>query len=192
MKEQAGLILLSSLVVMALAAYWLNQIERKTMAYENGGESVERKAALAWPIHHDDYVALSSPFGERDISETGGYGDGFHDGVDMYGTYSARITCVDDGEVLEHWPAPNGHYKGHPVLGGLLVVQHDGFISRYAHLSKTYVQQGDRVGKGQVIGRQGETGRTASQHLHFEIEIDGVRVNPLQYLAEPDKRKQGE
>jgi len=144
----------------------------------------ERLVEYGWPIHSEDYIALSSAFGKRSLDETGGYGDEFHNGVDLYGTYNARIVSVADGTVVEHWPPPNGYFRGHPILGGYVVIQHDGALSRYAHLSKTYVHEGDSVLAGQVIGRQGKTGKTASPHLHFELSIAGELVNPLRYLAE--------
>lgn len=146
---------------------------------------VEGLFEYGWPIHPEDYIALSSPFGKRDINDTGGYGDGFHDGVDMFGTWRARVCAVANGKVIEHWPPPNGYYGGHPVLGGVVAILHDnGAVSRYGHLAKTFVHEGDVVSRGQVIGRQGATGKTGSPHLHFELRIDGELVNPLRYISE--------
>ena len=191
MNERTAIIVLFSVLVIAVQL--ISNIERK----EEIEIYVEKPViedpvlvhaddvgppAYGWPIHPEDYIALSSPFGKRSLDETGGYGDDFHNGVDMYGTWHSRIVCVADGKVVGHWPAPNGYYRGHPVLGGLLVVQHDGAVSTYAHLSKTYVHEGEIVRRGQVIGRQGKTGKTASPHLHFELRIEGELVNPLQYL----------
>lgn len=173
-------------------AYCLSQIEPKA-ALELQSEKEptvfprsERVSEVeyGWPMVAEDYLSLSSPFGKRSLDETGGYGDTFHDGVDMYGYYRARILAVADGIVLEHYPAPNGYFRGHPVLGGYLVVQHDGAVSRYAHLSKTYVHEGESVRGGQVIARQGGSGKTASPHLHFELELAGELVNPLGYIRE--------
>ena len=142
--------------------------------------------ALVWPIHLEDYMALSSPFGERDPEKIGGYGDDFHDGLDLFGTWRARVLAVADGVVTEHYPPPNGYYRGHPVYGGYIEITHDdGSISRYAHLSETDVVEDLYVAGGIPIGRQGKTGRTAKAHLHFELEIEGKKVNPLKYLEEP-------
>lgn len=189
MKTQAGLVVI--MVILSLAANFISQIEREELEIyvEKPGvvvlPRIERQYEFGWPIHPEDYVALSSPYGKRDLNETGGYGDDFHDGVDMYGTWRARIVSVADGTVIEHFPPPNGYYRGHPVLGGYLVVQHDQDTrSHYAHLSRTYVHEGDVVVEGQVIGRQGKSGKTASAHLHFALEIDGGLANPLRYLRE--------
>ena len=79
----------------------------------------------------------------------------------------------------QHWPAPNGYYKGHPMYGGLIVIDHlNGTHTLYAHMSSTYMGEGDQVEAGQVIGRQGDTGITTGEHLHFEVII-----NPLIYIT---------
>jgi murein DD-endopeptidase MepM/ murein hydrolase activator NlpD len=145
---------------------------------------VERRLELGWPMHPEDFIALSSPYGKRDLNESGGYGSGDHRGVDMYGTWRARVVSVAEGVVIDHWPPPDKRFRGHPVLGGLLVIRHSGTVSLYGHLAKTYVKEGDVVCRGQVIGRQGSTGKTASAHLHFELSVDGVLVNPLKYIFE--------
>lgn len=140
-----------------------------------------------FPIHEEDYVALSSPYGERDRGETGGYGDDFHDGLDAYGTWRARILSIDNGLVVTHYPPPDGYYRGHPVLGGYVEILHsDGSKSRYGHLGESFVHEGDYVHRGQLIGRQGETGKCSSAHLHFELEIDDRLVNPLQWVRPPE------
>jgi murein DD-endopeptidase MepM/ murein hydrolase activator NlpD len=63
--------------------------------------------------------------------------------------------------------------------GNLIVIQHqDGVETRYAHLAATGVREGDSVAAGQVIGRVGSTGRSTGPHLHFEVLVDGARVDP--------------
>jgi|TARA_Y100000310_G_scaffold269631_1_gene282944 murein DD-endopeptidase MepM/ murein hydrolase activator NlpD len=147
---------------------------------------------LGWPIHLDDWPEgqLTSPYGERDA--IGGSSDTFHDGIDLYGvshvgTWRARIVAVASGLVVEHWPAPDGYWRGHDILGGLVIVEHDDGISKgvYGHLHETLVREGDRVTQGQVIGRQGRTGRAESDHLHFELWIDDEQVNALKYIGVP-------
>ena len=57
-----------------------------------------------------------------------------------------------------------------------------GYTSIYAHLSKVLVQPGQRVAKGDLIGRMGSTGRSSGPHLHFEIRKNGVPKNPFNYI----------
>ncbi len=67
--------------------------------------------------------------------------------------------------------------------GLYVVLRHgDGFTTRYGHLSAFTVAAGDTVAAGQVIGLSGNTGYSTGPHLHFEIRVDGVPVDPLPYL----------
>ena len=64
--------------------------------------------------------------------------------------------------------------------GLLVAVDHaDGVQTRYAHLSAISVSPGQSVSEGQMIGRSGSTGRSTGPHVHYEVRIDGVSVNPL-------------
>ena len=157
-----------------------------------------------FPIHIDDFVwdgkrgQLTSPYGERNPDEIGGLGDWYHDGLDLWGvsnvgTWHARIVAVSDGVVINHW-------LNHPFYGKMIEILHDdGYVSRYAHLSTSYVHEKQlilnewlpwRVKQGEVIGRQGNTGLSKGrfvykEHLHFELRINGKSVNPLRYIDVP-------
>lgn len=63
------------------------------------------------------------------------------------------------------------------------IISHGNALSTlYGHMSEIYVKPGDAVGRGQVIGRMGSTGRSTGTHLHFEVRKNGVIVNPLPFL----------
>jgi len=64
------------------------------------------------------------------------------------------------------------------------VIDHGwGVYTAYGHQSEILVQVGDQVQKGQLIGLVGETGRVSGPHLHWEVIVGGVQVDPLQWLA---------
>jgi murein DD-endopeptidase MepM/ murein hydrolase activator NlpD len=65
----------------------------------------------------------------------------------------------------------------------VVVIDHgNGIETLYAHASELLVRVGQWVNQGEVIARVGSTGRSTGPHLHFEIRIDGIRVNPSRYL----------
>ena len=126
-----------------------------------------------------DSYWISSGAGYRDDPMGGKEESQLHKGLDLVGPPRSPVKAAAAGIVAEHWPAPNGYYKGHPVYGGLLVIDHlDGTFTLYGHLSTTYVGEGESVEAGEIIGRQGNTGISTGEHLHFELI-----VNPLLYLS---------
>jgi murein DD-endopeptidase MepM/ murein hydrolase activator NlpD len=146
------------------------------------------------PVHNEDYKQLTSPFGLREIPHqiyTGGAIERKHDGLDLSGTWRARILSVADGEVIDNYYPPGNRWEGHPVLGGMIRIQHtDGRISVYGHLSANYVNETDKrfVTAGQVIGRMGNSGISTGQHLHFELWENGEALQPLKYINIGDKK----
>jgi len=124
-------------------------------------------------------AAVSSSTGYR-MDPMGGGTEGLHKGVDLVAPIGTPVRAVLDGVVVEHWPAPDGYWKGHSVFGGMIVLDHgDGLFSIYGHLSSTNVHEGWQVGAGEVIGQLGDTGIATGPHLHLEIVLD-----PLRYLEE--------
>lgn len=150
-------------------------------------ESVSHKYSFINPIHKDDFIAYTSPFGLRNVPAgiyTGGSPTREHNALDLIGTWHARIVAAASGIVKEKWYVPDGKRRtGHPIYGGYIVIEHpDGSQTEYAHCSAIYVKQGDIVEQGQVIGRQGDTGMADGEHVHFGIIINGEHVNPLKYI----------
>lgn len=98
-----------------------------------------------------------------------------HTGVDIDGDYSSPIYAAQDGVVTTAGWNSGGY-------GIQILVQGNGVMTRYAHSSKLFVKVGDTVKKGDVIAMVGTTGRSTGTHLHFEVYINGRRVNPLAYI----------
>ena len=120
-------------------------------------------------------VWLSSAFGMRTSPFTGKRQ--FHPGVDLAGAKGTPILAPAKGRVA--FVGNNGS------LGLSIEIRHDStYKTTYAHLSKGAVKKGQRVERGEVIGYMGDTGRTTGYHLHYEVEKDGKRVNPVDYMMD--------
>ncbi len=99
----------------------------------------------------------------------------FHRGVDIVADQGTAILASADGVV--------SRAERRPDYGKLVDLSHGlGYVTRYAHMSEILVRPGQRVRRGDVIGRVGSTGRSTGPHLHYEVHRDGRRVNPWKYL----------
>jgi len=99
----------------------------------------------------------------------------FHKGLDICNKMDAPIVAPADGVITS-----SGWDYGY---GKTLHIEHGyGITTRYAHLDKILVKKGKVVKRGQVIAQVGATGRTTGPHLHYEVHLNGVPVNPLRYI----------
>ncbi len=115
---------------------------------------------------------------------TGFYGYANHGGVDFACSAGTPVQAVKAGEVVtsKALKRADGSYKSYGEY--IVIDHHDGTMTLYAHMlanSRT-VQNGAWVSQGQQIGQVGSTGNSTGNHLHFEVRINGARVNPTQYL----------
>jgi len=98
-----------------------------------------------------------------------------HRAIDITGKYGSPIYAAESGRVSQV-----GWGRGY---GNVIIITHSGGKQTlYAHLSKFYVKSGQQVSKGQTIGLMGCTGWCTGPHVHFEVRINGILVNPLSYL----------
>ena len=97
-----------------------------------------------------------------------------HSGIDFNCAKGTEIQASGRGRVVEA-----GTQDGY---GKYVVIDHGyGYRSRYAHMSEIKVKRGQQIERGHLIGLVGSTGRSTGDHLHYEIEKDGQRVDPIQY-----------
>jgi murein DD-endopeptidase MepM/ murein hydrolase activator NlpD len=102
-----------------------------------------------------------------------------HPGVDVDGETGDPVWASGPGTVVWAGPAPTG-YGGY---GTLVDIDHDsGIHTLYAHLSSLAVQAGQDVTSGELVGAIGTTGSVTGSHLHFEVRINGVAVDPEDWL----------
>ncbi len=117
---------------------------------------------------------LSSGYSWRTI---GGRNE-FHKGIDIRSDKGLVLVASDGGLVIQ------AHNKGDGYGQCVLIEHDDGTVTRYAHCSKIYVEEGQRVAQGEYIADMGRTGQTTGVHIHFEIITkEGRTVNPLDYLT---------
>jgi len=100
-----------------------------------------------------------------------------HEGWDIAARNGAPVRTTADGVVVVE-----GREYGY---GNLVEIDHGyGLVTRYGHNSKHFVKVGDRVKRGQVVTLVGNTGRSTGPHLHYEVLLNGVSVNPKNYILE--------
>ena len=129
----------------------------------SGGGWVSGTGDLMWPTSG----SISSNYGAR--------GSGWHQGIDISAPRGTTVVAADSGTVVTSTNA--GAY------GNYIVISHgNGMTTLYAHLTTRAVGVGESVSKGQYIGTVGSTGRSTGPHLHFEVSVNGSRVNPLSRL----------
>lgn len=121
---------------------------------------------------------FTSSFGVR--NDPFGRGAAMHAGIDLAGPHGTPIYATADGTVTDAG-FNNGGY------GNLIKLDHGrGIETRYGHLSAITVRAGERIKRGQLIGRMGSTGRSTGSHLHYEVRIDGRAVNPIPFMRSTD------
>ena len=125
--------------------------------------------SFRWPASG----SITSYFGGR--KSPGGIGSTNHKGIDIANRYGTPIYAADGGTVIYA-----GWMSGY---GYLVQISHgNGVVTYYGHNSRLLVSVGQHVYKGQQIAKMGSTGNSTGNHCHFEIRVNGVAKNPLNYL----------
>ncbi len=124
-----------------------------------------------WPC--ETPVGVSSGYGWRTIN---GYTE-FHLGIDLPNVTGSPIFAADGGVVVfaDHTPSYGNNIR---------VAHANGYSTVYAHLDEIRVSVGDKVFKGQQIGTMGSTGLSYGTHLHFEVRINQLTIDPLEVLPD--------
>lgn len=127
-------------------------------------------APMKWPLEGH----ITSLFGYRVLPEKG-YLE-FHQGLDIGAWYGTPVKATKAGKVV---------FAGwRPGLGWTIVLEHEmGYSTAYGHNSWYFVDPGDLVEEGEVIALSGDSGRSTGPHLHYEIRLNGVPMDPMVYLS---------
>lgn len=125
------------------------------------------------PISNEDLTRTASGYGWRihpiyKIKK-------FHEGMDFTASTGTEIYATGDGVV----ETVKKSYRGY---GKRVVIDHGfGYKTRYAHLADFNVRKGQKVKRGDIIGYVGNSGLSVAPHLHYEVEKDGEKINPVHY-----------
>ena len=136
--------------------------------------NVPSESGFLWPLDAG-YNTLSSLFGSRIHPITGKPNN--HTGIDIPAPKNTKIYAAKSGVVITS--TYNSSY------GNYVVVSHsDGTSTLYAHMNKRNASVGQTVNQGAVVGYVGTTGSSTGNHLHFEIRLNGNRVDPIDYFKD--------
>ena len=133
------------------------------------------KYRFIWPEPH---AQISQPFGPSQYWFEPAYGSypHFHTGIDLVEPFGSPVYAADDGIVALVGSSTSGY-------GNYVVIAHSGGLDTlYGHLSAALVKAGQQVVQGQPIGLEGSTGNSTGPHVHFELRINQVPINPAPYL----------
>ena len=136
-------------------------------------EDMLRSVPAIIPIATKDLTRVASGFGLRihpyyRISK-------FHAGMDFTAPSGTEVYASGDGKIAAVLSSKRG-------MGNHIIIDHGfGYTSIYAHLDSFNVRQGQKVSRGDVIGYVGNTGMSVAPHLHYEIKLNGVNVDPVNY-----------
>jgi len=149
--------------------------ERIKLSDAYNAETPEKlwEGTFIWPVQRK----ITSPFGARRVYVIGREVAGYHRGIDISAPRGTRICASNNGVVV---------LAEKLVLSGYVVVldHGQGVLSVYKHMSGVCVEPGDSVTKGELIGRSGSGGLSTGAHLHWEILVHNIPVNPIQWIEE--------
>ncbi len=159
-----------------------NQLEVQALSYKQLVDSIKvKKEILACipaiqPILNRDLKRIASGFGNRihPIYKV----RKFHTGIDLTAPTGTPIHAPGAG-IVTYVGYKSGYGKTIEITHHLKNGDHFQYVTRYAHLDKYDVKVKDRVFRGQVIGKVGNTGTSTAPHLHYEVIKNGVRIDPM-------------
>jgi len=125
------------------------------------------------PIKNNDLTRMASGYGFR--TDPFNKSRKMHRGMDFTAPRNTPIYAASDGKVIRADSRSSGYGKHIRIDHGF------GYLTLYAHLNKYNVKRGQKVQKGDIIGYVGSTGRSQAPHLHYEVQKDKKRINPLNF-----------
>jgi len=159
----------------------INEIDQASHSQENSFSSLysqlegKRNLLAATPSIRPVKGWISSGFGYRESPFTGRRE--LHRGLDIANRSGTPIIAPADGIVT--YSARKG------LMGNMITIDHGfGMVTRYGHNKKLLKKKGSRVKRGETISLMGNTGRSTGPHVHYEVRLNGVAVNPTNYFLD--------
>ncbi len=151
------------------------ELERLQAIWSRSDTPIQWRKPFTRPI--GSQFPTTSPYGTR-RSYNGGPYNTYHSGEDIAAPKGVTVTAPVDGIVVLAEPLF--------VRGNAVVLDHGrGVYTGYWHMDKLLVEPGQRVKVGEPLGQVGTTGLSTGDHLHWELRVYGISVNPMQFLDEP-------
>jgi len=164
----------------------LDAVIKHLRKFESSIESMEHQWKREINLLH--YIPINPPINTPALSNYGNRIDpingklAFHSGIDFPALAGTKVTSAGDGKIIK--------VSSDPSYGLFIEIQHAlGITSKYSHLSKTLVQEGDTIRRGQVIGQVGSSGRSTGSHLHYEIIEERNYKNPSDFILTSSHQK---
>lgn len=156
-----------------------HQVDVEIQSYSELNSMLNQKTAI-WaakpaiqPLSNRDVTFLHTKYGPRLHPILGFVRD--HKGLDFTADIGTPVYATGDGKIK------NAYYS--ESLGNVVFIDHIyGYETRYAHLSKFIVKNGQNVKRGEVIGYVGDTGLSGGPHLHYEVLFEGDHINPINFF----------
>ena len=157
------------------------QMYIQTKSYDDIIELAKNKEALLaslpaiQPVSNKELKRLSSGYGYRidPVLKT----PRMHDGVDFSIEIGSPVYATGDGSVKLVHNSISGYGRQIEIDHGF------GYVTKYAHLNKQLVTKGQRVKRGDLIGYSGNSGKSTAPHLHYEVHLNGKKVDPVHYFS---------
>ncbi|MDH5608800.1 MAG: M23 family metallopeptidase [Cyclobacteriaceae bacterium] len=157
------------------------QMYIQTKSYDDIIELAKNKEALLaslpaiQPVSNKELKRLSSGYGYRidPVFKT----PRMHDGVDFSIEIGSPVYATGDGSVKLVHNSISGYGRQIEIDHGF------GYVTKYAHLNKQLVTKGQRVKRGDLIGYSGNSGKSTAPHLHYEVHLNGKKVDPVHYFS---------
>ena len=150
--------------------------EQEASKPSGGSSSTVNGKGWTWPVPYSNSY-ITSPYGYRNDPISGAYK--FHSGIDisMPNAMGKNLVAVKPGTVILTKHSNSGY-------GNYVMIDHGGgYVSLYAHCKSLAVSTGQYVNQGQVIAYIGTSGYSTGPHVHFEIRVNGEKVNPANYVS---------